>query len=235
MTNLQWRFKNSYTDLPPAFFARLAPEPVATPKIVIFNSDLAASLGLITPEAGGNPDDSDVKALAGNLLPEGADPIAQAYAGHQFGNFTMLGDGRAIVLGEHITPNRERFDIQLKGSGQTPFSRRGDGRATLGSMLREYIFSEAMAGLGIPTTRSLAVVETGERVMRDKVAPGAVLTRVATSHVRVGTFEFAAASGGAPAVKALADYAIERHFPELSARKNPISAFLKTVIDRQAQ
>ncbi len=232
---LNWNFKNTYCSLPAAFFSRLKPEPVRAPEIAIFNYRLAASLGLIAPGAEEPVDEHDLQALAGNLIPDGADPIAQAYAGHQFGNFTMLGDGRAIVLGEHLTPGRERFDIQLKGSGQTPFSRRGDGRAALGPMLREYVISEAMAALGIPTTRSLAVVQTGESIMRERALPGAILTRVAASHIRVGTFEFAAAAGGPEAVKALADYIINRHFQELSARKNPIAAFLQTVIDRQAR
>lgn len=172
--------------------------------------------------------------FSGNVLPEGAQPIAQAYAGHQFGHFTMLGDGRAILLGEHLTPAGERFDIQLKGSGQTPFSRRGDGRAALAPMLREYVISEAMYALGIPTTRSLAVVTTGEQVVRETLLPGAILTRVARSHIRVGTFEYAAGQGGADAIKILADYAIQRHYPDLADAANPYLALLNRVIERQA-
>src|SRR5690606_14932800 len=177
-----WRFDNSYARLPSLFFSRLKPEPVPSPALVILNEALAAELGL---DAQALCAAEGVQVFAGNALPPGAEPLAQAYAGHQFGYFTMLGDGRAILLGEHLAPDGRRFDIQLKGSGRTPYSRGGDGRAVLGPMLREYIISEAMHGLGIPTTRSLAVVTTGEEVLRETLLPGAVLTRVAASHLRV--------------------------------------------------
>jgi len=196
--------------------------------MVVFNEPLASVLGL---------EDSlrDHPALfAGNEPPPGAQPLAQAYAGHQYGHFTMLGDGRALLLGEQITPGGERFDIQLKGSGPTPFSRRGDGRAALGPMLREYIISEAMHALGIPTTRSLAVVTTGEPVYREEILPGAVLTRVAASHIRVGTFEYAAAREDPPALQVLADYTLRRHYPDAAEAEAPCLALLEAVIERQA-
>ena len=181
-----WKFENSYACLPRAFHVRLKPVPVREPKLVIFNVALAQFLGL-------NPDvlngGEGAAVFSGNRLPEGSEPLAQAYAGHQFGFFTMLGDGRAILLGEQVTPKGERFDIQYKGSGKTPFSRQGDGRAALGPMLREYIISEALHALDIPTTRSLAVVTTGEQVFRETALQGAILTRTAASHIRVGTFE----------------------------------------------
>ena len=215
----QWNLDDSCTKLPGHFYSRQRPEPVRRPKLVIFNHVLAASLGVpLEPEV-----------FAGNAIPEGAQPIAQAYAGHQFGHFTMLGDGRALLLGEQITSAGERFDVQLKGSGRTIYSRDGDGRASLGPMLREYIMSEAMHALGIPTTRSLAVVATGETVRREKDLPGAVLTRVASSHIRVGTFQYAAHFGTVEDVRALADYTIERHFPGLTHLQ-----MLKEVIKRQA-
>jgi uncharacterized protein YdiU (UPF0061 family) len=248
--NVGWHFDNSYSRLQELFYERLNPTPVSSPSIVVFNNALATSLGL---NAEALSSDSGVAFLAGNAIPKGAEPIAQAYAGHQFGHFTMLGDGRAIMLGEHITPNGDRFDIQLKGSGQTPFSRRGDGRATLGPMLREYIISEAMHALNIATTRSLAVVNTGEQVFRGTVLPGAILTRVATSHIRVGTFEYVTAQhsfnslksglksgfeggfeGGFEAIKILADYTINRHYPNLTHADNPYLALLYAVIERQA-
>lgn len=196
--------------------------------MVIFNHALAKSLGL-------EAELQDHAALfAGNEHAPGAQPLAQAYAGHQYANFTMLGDGRAILLGEHITPNGGRFDIQLKGSGPTPFSRRGDGRAALGPMLREYIISEAMNTLGIPTTRSLAVVTTGEPVYREQKQPGAVLTRVAASHIRVGTFEYAAARQEKTALQALADHTLQRHYPEVADAESPYLAFFEAVMERQA-
>jgi uncharacterized protein YdiU (UPF0061 family) len=198
--------------------------------LVIFNHPLAHSLGL--PE---NLADSDESAsiFAGNLLPPGADPIAQAYAGHQFGHFTRLGDGRAILLGEQITPDGRRFDLQLKGPGPTPYSRRGDGRAALGPMLREYLISEAMHALGIPTTRSLAVAATGEPVYRESTLPGAVLTRVAASHLRVGTFEWAAALEKPDLLRALADYTIDRHYPGIAGSPEPYLELLRSMQDRQ--
>ena len=226
-----WNFDHSYTKLPPEFFVRQLPTKVKQPRLVLFNQRLANTLGLDS-EALLNSDGEAI--FGGNQIAEGADPIAQAYAGHQFGHFNMLGDGRAILLGEHITPLNERYDIQLKGAGITPYSRRGDGRAALGPMLREYIISEAMAALGIPSTLSLAVVSTGEPVYREHVLPGAILTRVASSHIRVGTFQFASARLGADGVKAIADYSIHRHYPECASADNPYLLFLNTVIDKQA-
>ena len=226
-----FRFDNSYALLPKHFFERIDPVPVAAPRTIIFNRALSDDLGLDTAALDGS---EGAAVLAGNRVPEGALPIAQAYAGHQFGHFTMLGDGRAILLGEHITPRGERVDIQLKGSGRTTFSRRGDGRAALGPMLREYIISEAMHGLGIPTTRSLAVVATGEPVYRETRLPGAILTRVAASHIRVGTFEYAAAQKNVDDLRTLAMYAINRHFPELRGADNPALSLLAGVLARQA-
>jgi uncharacterized protein YdiU (UPF0061 family) len=206
-------FDNSYVRLPERFYARLAPTPVANPQLVKLNTALATELGL---DAGLLASPQGVQMLAGNLLAAGSQPIALAYAGHQFGNFVpQLGDGRAVLLGEVVDTQGRRRDIQLKGSGPTPFSRRGDGRAALGPVLREYIVSEAMMRLGIPTTRSLAAVTTGEPVYRETVLPGAVLTRVASSHVRVGTFQFFAARGDVEALRLLADHVIERHYGDI--------------------
>ncbi len=231
MTKLKtsWNLKNSYAALPENFFTKIKPTPVGSPELVILNYSLAKDLDLSIVDL-----EEKVEVFAGNKLPKGSIPIAQAYAGHQFGHFTMLGDGRAILLGEQVTPWGERFDIQLKGSGRTPYSRRGDGRATLGPMLREYIISEGMYGLGIPTTRSLAVAKTGEGVMRESQLPGAILTRVAASHLRVGTFEYIAQWGEKEDLKVLADYAIDRHFPELKNDDNPYISLLQEVIRRQA-
>ena len=226
-----WNFDNTYALLPPAFYRIQNAALVREPRIVVFNHALANSLGLDAQRLAA---DDGKFIFSGNQLPLGAESLAQAYAGHQFGNFTMLGDGRALLLGEHVAPDGKRFDIQLKGSGVTAYSRRGDGKAALGPMLREYIISEAMHALGIPTTRSLAVVVTGEPVYRDTVQPGAILTRVAASHIRVGTFQFAAAIDDAEALKALADYTLKRHYPELADAENPYLAFLNAVIDRQA-
>src|ERR1700716_3115471 len=208
-------FQNTYAALPANFFARVAPTPVAAPRLIKLNRPLARHLGL---DPDWLSDAEGVEILAGKRVPEGADPIAMAYAGHQFGHFVpQLGDGRAILLGEVIDADGVRRDIQLKGSGPTPFSRRGDGRAALGPVLREYIVSEAMAALGIPTTRSLAAVITGENVMRETPLPGDVLTRVASSHIRVGTFQFFAARGDDDGLRQLADHVIARHYPELKA------------------
>ncbi|MGA6926822.1 MAG: YdiU family protein [Desulfosarcina sp.] len=226
-----WKFDNSYVHLPEALHARLNPVPVRTPKTVVFNESLARFLGLNPKALKG---DEGAAVFSGNQLPEGAEPLAQAYAGHQFGSFTMLGDGRAILLGEQVTPTGERFDIQYKGSGRTPFSRNGDGRAALGPMLREYIISEALHALGIPTTRSLAVVTTGEPVFRETALQGAILTRTAASHIRVGTFQYAAAWGKSDEVRTLADYTLRRHFPDLATAANPYLAMLKAVMERQA-
>lgn len=220
----KWNFHNSYTELPKIFYTKQNPTTVRNPKLIIFNHSLAASIGMPL----------QLEVFAGNEIPEGAKPLAQAYAGHQFGHFTMLGDGRAILLGEQITDEGERFDIQLKGSGRTPYSRGGDGRAALGPMLREYIMSEAMYALGIPTTRSLAVVTTGETVKREKDLFGAVLTRVAASHIRVGTFEYASYFGTVEDVRRLADYTITRHFPSIAACENKYLLLLREVIKRQA-
>jgi len=226
-----WNFDNSYARLPESLYARLNPVPVRAPRMVMFNRLLSESLGLHTQALEG---DEGTAIFAGNRIPEGAEPIAQAYAGHQFGHFTELGDGRAILLGEHITPGGERFDIQLKGSGQTPYSRRGDGRAALGPMLREYIISEAMHALGIPTTRSLAVVTTGEQVFRETPLTGAILTRVAASHIRIGTFEYLAARGDREGIRTLAEYTIRRHYPHLLSADNPYLSLLQEVMERQA-
>jgi len=225
-------FQNSYAALPDNFFARVAPTPVAAPRLIKLNRSLAAELGL-DPDQLETPEGAEI--LAGKTVPVGADPIAMAYAGHQFGHFVpQLGDGRAILLGEVVDRNGVRRDIQLKGSGPTPFSRRGDGRAALGPVLREYIVSEAMHALGIPTTRSLAAVVTGEQVYRETAVPGAVLTRVATSHIRVGTFQYFAARRDTEAVRRLADHVIVRHYPELAGRERPYHALLEAVIGRQA-
>jgi len=226
-----WNLDNSYARLPKLFFSSLNPDSVPSPKLIILNHPLATSLGL-NVQALQNKD--GVAVLAGNRLPKGASPLAQAYAGHQFGHFTMLGDGRAILLGEQITPLDKRLDIQLKGSGETPYSRRGDGRATLASMLREYIISEGMYGLGIPTTRSLAVVTTGDSVIRETEKTGAVLTRVAASHIRVGTFEYISQWGTVEELRTLADYTLQRHFSDIEVDENKYLSLLKEVIKRQA-
>lgn len=226
-----WNFDNSYARLPRRFFTEQNPTTVKLPKLVIFNKQLAESLGLKAQELESN---NGAAIFGGNDIPEGAFPVAQAYAGHQFGNFTMLGDGRAVLLGEQMTPKGERFDIQLKGAGRTPYSRGGDGRASLGPMLREYIISEAMHALRIPTTRGLAVVTTGEPIYRKTALPGAILTRVASSHLRVGTFEFAARWGQNGELQELADYAISRHFPDEDNEENKYVQLLYHVVKRQA-
>ncbi len=228
-----WQLEHSYAGLPQLFHAPATPSAVREPKLVAFNLPLATMLGL-DPDAFDGPDGAAI--FAGNVLPEGASPIAQAYAGHQFGHFTALGDGRAILLGEQITPAGDRFDIQLKGAGQTRYSRRGDGRAALGPMLREYIISEAMYALGIPTTRSLAVVTTGEPVYRETALEGAVLTRVAASHIRVGTVQWAAAHDDQQALRALADYTRARHYPELVDSSGRVNiALFDAIVERQAR
>lgn len=230
-TGLSWNFDNSYCQLPSFFFSRQNPEPARDPQLVLFNHSLSQELGLsVSTEV----EPSVALELGGNQIPPGAEPIAQAYAGHQFGHFAILGDGRAILLGEHLSPGGKRFDVQLKGSGQTPYSRRGDGRAALGPMLREYIISEAMQVLGIPTTRSLAVVATGQPVYRETTLTGAVLTRIAASHIRVGTFAYAAAQGDQTLLQALADYTWKRHYPDCAEAENPYLCFLEAVMDRQA-
>lgn len=232
MTNEQgWNLDNSYTQLPNQFYSKRKPTAVHSPELVIVNEHLAETLGLKVSELKG---EAAVQQYAGNRLPPGSDPIAQAYAGHQFGHFTMLGDGRAILLGEQITPNGIKVDIQLKGAGRTPYSRGGDGRAALGPMLREYIISEAMYALGIPTSRSLAVVKTGEPVYRETELDGAILTRVAASHIRVGTFQYAAQFGEKDELQALADYTIHRHYSYVAEDENRYLRFLEEVIKRQA-
>lgn len=226
-----WNFDNSYSRLPNVLFSPVNLNPVSAPKLIVLNDSLATSIGL---DAQVLRSEESVAVFAGNRVPEGALPLAQAYAGHQFGNFTRLGDGRAMLISEHITPAGERFDIQLKGSGRTPYSRGGDGRAALGPMLREYIISEAMHGLGIPTTRSLAVVTTGETILREAVLPGAILTRVAASHLRFGTFQFVANFGTVEELRALADYAIERHYPEVEKDEQRYLSLFKGVLERHA-
>lgn len=225
-----WQFDNTYHQLPDSLYTLLSPMPVRNPKLVVCNQPFAQTLGLDLSHCS---DDLLAQYFSGNRLPVGAALLAQAYAGHQFGYFTILGDGRAHLLGEHITPNGQRFDIQLKGSGPTAYARSGDGRAALGPMLREYIISEAMHALGIPTTRSLAVVTTGEPVYRDQVLPGAILTRVAASHLRIGTFQYLAAQNDHASLKQLVDYAIQRHDPGLTGTAHRYQDWLQAVIARQ--
>ena len=223
---------NSYARLPGDFYARVEPTPVPEPRLIRINRPLAEQLGL-DPEALASP--AGIEILAGNRVPEGADPLALAYAGHQFGNWVpSLGDGRAVLLGEVVDRDGIRRDIQLKGAGQTPFSRMGDGRAVLGPVLREYIVSEGMAALGVPTTRALAMVTTGQSIYRQRVEPGAVLARVAASHVRVGTFQYFHRRGHRDAVRMLADYVIDRHYPEVRAAERPYEALLEAVVVRTA-
>lgn len=226
-----FNFDNSYLQLPGAFYQKQAPSPVQAPAMLVFNQALANDLGLNAATLASQ----GASYFAGNRLFAGSEPIAQAYAGHQFGHLNRLGDGRAILLGEHLTPNQQRLDIQLKGAGRTGYSRSGDGRAALGPMLREYLISEAMHALGVPSTRSLCVTTSGEAVYREEALPGAILCRVAASHLRVGTFQFAAAEQNPALLIALADYTIDRHFPDLRAEQQPYLALLKSVIDRQAQ
>ena len=232
MTSSGFKFDNTYLHLPEIFYTNLVPAPVPEPEMVILNTPLAIELGLDFSEISLG---KQAVLFAGNQMPESAEPFAQAYAGHQFGHFSILGDGRAIVWGEHITPTGQRFDLQFKGSGPTPYSRGGDGRAPLGPMLREYIISEAMQALNIPTTRSLAVVTHGEQVYRETTLPGAILTRVASSHIRVGTFQFAALKGNKETIQALLDYTIKRHYPEIKEKQNKALFLLKAVIEKQAE
>ncbi|GIO24048.1 YdiU family protein [Oceanobacillus sp. J11TS1] len=224
-----WQLENTYQHLPELFYSPSEPAEVEHPELVVFNEKIAAELGLDSTILKEKPE-----IFAGNHLPDGSKPIAQAYAGHQFGYFTMLGDGRAVLLGEQLTPAGERYDIQLKGSGRTPYSRGGDGRAALGPMLREYLISEAMHGLRIPTSRSLAVTTTAEEILREEALPGAVLTRVAKSHIRVGTFQYARQQGSKADLQALADYTINRHYPEIAEDENRYLSFLYKVIEKQA-
>ena len=231
MTGSGFNFDNTYIHLPKAFYTELSPVPVRQPEMVIFNAPLATNMGL---DFSGISTDVKAALFSGNIMPEGSEPLAQAYAGHQFGHFTMLGDGRAIVWGEHITPSGQRLDIQFKGSGPTPYSRGADGRAVLGPMLREYIISEAMHALNIPTTRSLAVVTNGEKVYRETGLPGAILTRIASSHIRVGTFEYAALQQDKGIIQTLVDYTIDRHYPWIKEEHNKTLSLLKAVIEKQA-
>ena len=232
VSKIGWRFDNSYVRLPDMMLSKISPIPVKKPKLIILNHELSKELGL---DFSAISDDYIASIFSGNLLPKGSESIAQAYAGHQFGHFTMLGDGRAIVIGEHLAPNNKRVDIQFKGSGRTPYSRNGDGRAALGPMLREYIISEAMHALGIPTTRSLAVVKTGEQVIRETSLPGAILTRVAASHIRVGTFQYVASQGDIKTLKALVNYSINRHYPDYKDTDNPALTLLKIVLKKQIE
>ena len=230
--NVGWHFDNTYAKLPKQLLSKLFPIPVKAPKLLIFNETLSQDLNLdfsIT-----NKEDL-AKIFSGNFLPEGSESIAQAYAGHQFGHFTILGDGRAIILGEHVTQNNQRFDIQFKGSGRTPYSRNADGRAALGPMLREYIISEAMNELNIPTTRSLAVVVTGESVLRETSLPGAILTRVAASHIRVGTCQYTSRLKDIKYLKTLVDYSINRHYQNIENDKNKTLSLLNVVIKKQIE
>lgn len=229
---MNFAFDNSYARLPARFFSSISPTKVRAPRVVMVNRALAEELGL-DPDELASPIGAQV--LAGNALPAGAEPIALAYAGHQFGSFVpQLGDGRAILLGEVVGRSGRRVDIQLKGCGRTPFSRQGDGRAALGPVLREYVVSEAMAAMGVPTTRSLAAVLTGEPVVREEVLPGAVLTRVAASHIRVGTFEFFAAREDREGLATLASYALRRHYPDAAGGGNDALALLERAVHAQA-
>ena len=225
-----WCFDNTYSKLPDPFKEKIGPVPVKNPELVILNKNLSKELSLDFS----NLDNKKISELfSGNSLPPGSNSIAQAYAGHQFGHFTMLGDGRAVLIGEHLSKKKDRYDIQFKGSGKTAFSRNGDGRAALGPMLREYIISEAMHSLGIPTTRSLAVVKTGEEVIRETSLHGAILTRVASSHIRVGTFQYIAARQKKNELEILLNYVIKRHFPNIESSKNRPIDILKAVLDKQ--
>ena len=230
MNKINWNFDNTYFNLSKSFRESINPTPVKDPKIILLNNNLAKSLNLDFSKINNN-ELSEI--FSGNLLPPGSNSIAQAYAGHQFGHFTMLGDGRAILLGEHISSSNKKYDIQFKGTGKTAFSRNGDGRAALGPMLREYIISEAMHALNIPTTRSLAVVKTGELVQRDKALQGAILTRVASSHIRVGTFQYIAARQKEDELKTLLNYTIDRHYPEIKNSNNQALDLLDILIERQ--
>jgi uncharacterized protein YdiU (UPF0061 family) len=227
-----WHFDNTYSKLSNTFKEEVKPTPVHNPELVVLNDQLAKDLNLDFSKI----EKKDLSQIfSGNTLPKGSATIAQAYAGHQFGHFTMLGDGRAVLLGEHLVNNTTRFDIQFKGSGRTSFSRSGDGRAVLGPMLREYIISEAIHALKIPTTRSLAVVKTGEKIVRENLLPGAILTRVASSHIRVGTFQYIAAKQNIDDLNTLVEYTINRHYPEIQSSKNKALDLLNLVMERQCK
>jgi uncharacterized protein YdiU (UPF0061 family) len=223
---------NSYLQLPPLFYQRVMPTPVRSPTWVVFNDNLSSELGLNGTDLS---TDQGLAIFAGNTIPDGSEPLALAYSGHQFGHFVpILGDGRAVLLGELTSQDGTRHDLQLKGAGRTPFSRRGDGRAALGPMMREYIIGEALHALGIPATRTLAVVSTGETVLRERPLPGGIQTRIARSHIRVGTFEYAAAQSDRTALQALADYVIARHYPEVADAENRYFLLAQTIFERQA-
>ncbi len=227
-----WHFDNTYSKLSNIFKEEVKPTPVHNPELVVLNDQLAKDLNLDFSKI----EKKDLSQIfSGNTLPKGSATIAQAYAGHQFGHFTMLGDGRAVLLGEHLVNNTNRYDVQFKGSGRTSFSRSGDGRAVLGPMLREYIISEAIHALKIPTTRSLAVVKTGEKVVRENLLEGAILTRVASSHIRVGTFQYIAARQNIEDLKTLVDYTIERHYPQIESSKTKALDLLNLVMEKQCQ
>ena len=227
-----WHFDNTYSKLSDTFKEKVKPTPVHSPELVVLNDRLAKDLTLDFSKV----EKKDLSQIfSGNTLPEGSSTLAQAYAGHQFGHFTMLGDGRAVLLGEHLVNNTNRFDVQFKGSGRTSFSRSGDGRAVLGPMLREYIISEAIHSLKIPTTRSLAFVKTGEKIVRENLLPGAILTRVASSHIRVGTFQYIAAKQNINDLNTLVDYTINRHYPEIKSSKNKALDLLNLVMERQCK
>jgi uncharacterized protein YdiU (UPF0061 family) len=228
----QIAFNNSYIDLGNDFYVRTRPSPVANPELVIFNHDLNDELGLSDASLN-SPDGAAI--FAGNLVPAGAEPLAMAYAGHQFGHFVpQLGDGRAILLGQIVSPNGAHFDIHLKGSGRTFYSRDGDGRSALGPVLREYLVSEAMAKLGVPTTRALAAVTTGEAVARQQLLPGGIITRIASGFVRVGTFQYFSAKGDLESITKLADYVIEKNYPQSGEEPHPYLALLEAIINQQA-
>ncbi len=230
MNKINWNFDNTYFDLSNSFKENINPIPVKNPELVLLNRDLASELSLDFSKV----NDKELSEIfSGNSLPEGSNSIAQAYAGHQFGHFTMLGDGRAVLIGEHLSKKKNRYDIQFKGSGKTVFSRNGDGRAALGPMLREYIISEAMNSLNIPTTRSLAVVKTGEDVIREKILQGAILTRVASSHIRVGTFQYIAVRRKKDELEILLDYVIKRHYPNVNSSQNKALELLSIILEKQ--
>ncbi len=225
-----WNFDNTYAKLPKSLLSKLKPTPVKFPETIVFNYDLSNKIGLDFSEV----NKKEIASIfSGNKLPTGSETISQAYAGHQFGYFTILGDGRAHLIGEHVTKNLERFDIQFKGSGQTPYSRNADGRAALSPMLREYLISESMYYLGVPTTRSLAVIKTGENVLREKKLEGAILTRLASSHIRVGTFQYALVSKDFKNLQTLFDYTIKRHYPHLKNKSSSALELLKIVMEKQ--
>tara|TARA_B100001564_G_scaffold49562_1_gene36618 strand:- start:297 stop:1757 length:1461 start_codon:yes stop_codon:yes gene_type:complete len=225
-----WKFDNTYSNLSQSMFSKLNPMPVKAPELALFNHDLSKEIDLDFSQINNK---ELALIFSGNQLPEGSESIAQAYAGHQFGHFTILGDGRALMIGEHLDKNKKRYDIQFKGSGKTPYSRNADGRAALGPMIREYIISEAMNSLKVPTTRSLAVVKTGEDVVRETILKGAILTRIASSHIRVGTFQYALISKDKNDLKSLFNYTLNRHYPDLKKSKSPAVDLLKVVLEKQ--